>query len=100
MLSPLQRGLTDLIPMLGQIAPYGCNIENFGAVFRSVTGFGGTGTGPNGPAMEFRLTAVPPGGLQGLVGAIDSSGLTSRDGYPPPCRYLSGPYPTIGTHTG
>jgi virulence factor Mce-like protein len=100
LLGPLLRGLGDLTPMLQQIAPYGCNIENFGAVFRSVTGFGGNGTGPNGPAMEFRLSAVPPGGLQGLLGGTDTTGLTARDGYPRPCAYLAGPYPTIGAHSG
>jgi phospholipid/cholesterol/gamma-HCH transport system substrate-binding protein len=97
LLRPLLQGLRNLTPMLGQLAPYGCNIENFGAVFRSMTGFGGTGTGPHGPAMAFRLTVVPPAG-QGFFGARDTSGLTSRDGYPPPCKYLASSYPAVGTH--
>jgi phospholipid/cholesterol/gamma-HCH transport system substrate-binding protein len=95
LLAPLSHALRNLTPMLGQIAPYGCNLENFGAVFRSMTGFGGTGTGPNGPAMEFRLTVVPPG-AQGFLGATDTTGLTARDGYPPPCKYLASQYPAVG----
>jgi phospholipid/cholesterol/gamma-HCH transport system substrate-binding protein len=95
LLAPLLKGLQNLIPMVNQIAPYGCNIENMGAVFRSMTGFGGTGTGPHGPAMEFRLTVVPPGGLN-FFGAKDTTPLTKRDGYPPPCKYLASTYPSVG----
>ncbi|HEX4110776.1 MAG TPA: MlaD family protein [Solirubrobacteraceae bacterium] len=97
-LSPLGQWLSNLTPMFNQIAPYGCNIENFGAVFRSMTGFGGIGTGPNGPAASFRLTIVPPG--LGALGAIDNSGLTARDGYPPPCKYLDTTYPIAVEHSG
>lgn len=96
-LAPLSQGLARLTPMLDQIAPYGCNVENLGAVFRSMTGLGGTGTGPHGPAMAFRLTPVPPGG-QGFFGSTDTSGLTQRDGYPAPCHYLASTYPAIGVH--
>jgi phospholipid/cholesterol/gamma-HCH transport system substrate-binding protein len=100
LLAPLLAGLQNMTPMLGQLTPYGCNIENMGAVFRSMTGMGGTGTGPHGPAMAFRLTVVPPGGLGGFFGATDTSGLTARDGYPPPCKYLDTPYPILGGHSG
>jgi virulence factor Mce-like protein len=98
LLAPLLQGLQNLIPMENQIAPYGCNIENMGAVFRSMTGFGGTGTGPHGPAMEFRLTVVPPGGLN-FFGAKDTTPLTKRDGYPAPCKYLASTYPTLGARS-
>lgn len=98
LLAPLLAGLNNLTPMLGQVTPYGCNVENLGVVFRSMTGMGGTGTGPHGPAMAFRLTPVPPGGLGGLIGTTDTSGLTARDGYPAPCKYLGGTYPIVGAH--
>jgi virulence factor Mce-like protein len=93
LLAPLRQGLNNLTPIARQVTPYGCNIKNLGAVFRSMTGFGGNGTGPNGPAMEFRLTVVPGGGLSTLGGA-DPTGLTPRDGYPPPCKYLASTYPS------
>jgi phospholipid/cholesterol/gamma-HCH transport system substrate-binding protein len=90
-LSPLERGVSDLIPMLLQIGPYGCNVANLGAVFRSMTGFGGTGQGPGGPAMQFRLQSIPS---QETL-AIDTGGpsLVTRDGYPAPCKYLATTYP-------
>lgn len=93
LLAPLLQGLNNLTPIAREVTPYGCNIENLGAVFRSMTGQGGYGTGPNGPAMEFRLTVVPGGGLSTLGGA-DPTGLTPRDGYPPPCKYLASTYPS------
>jgi virulence factor Mce-like protein len=96
-LAPLGQGLDNLTTMANQVAPYGCNIINLGAVFRSMTGYGGTGEGPNGPAMAFRLMVVPSG-LGTLLGAADSSGLATRDGYPPPCKYLASTYPIIGSH--
>ncbi len=58
---------------------------------------GGTGTGPHGPAMAFRLTPVPPGG-QGFFGSTDTSGLTQRDGYPAPCHYLGEHLSRVGVH--
>ena len=42
-----------------RLGRYGCDIENFGVVFRSMTGLGGTGEGPIGPPMAFRLQADP-----------------------------------------
>lgn len=95
LLGPLGQGIGDLIPMVTQIGRYGCDIENLGAVFRSMTGFGGTGSGPGGPAMEFRLQAIPS---QETVGALTPGpSLVTRDGYPAPCKYASRPYPlTVG----
>jgi phospholipid/cholesterol/gamma-HCH transport system substrate-binding protein len=100
LLPPLQQGLSNLTPVAQLVTPYGCNVINLGAVFRSMTSFGGYGTGPLGPGMEFRLTVVP-GGSFSNVGGADPSGLTPRDGYPPPCRYVATPYaqntsPTAG----
>jgi virulence factor Mce-like protein len=90
-LDPLHQGLGDVLPMLNKIAPYGCNIENLGAVFRSMTGFGGTGEGPGGPAMEFRLQAVPSQETLGLD--TGKASLVKRDGYPAPCKYMATTYP-------
>jgi phospholipid/cholesterol/gamma-HCH transport system substrate-binding protein len=93
-LSPLQRAVDDATPMLRRVAPYGCDIANFAAVFRSMTGLGGTGDGPNGPAMSFRLTAIPSSPDE-AAGAADRSGVVVRDGYPAPCRYLDSAYPAV-----
>lgn len=91
-LSPLGQALDNLIPLLNRVGRYGCDFINFGAVFRSMTGFGGTGEGPGGPAMEFRLQAIPPSVNQ-VTGTSEQSNLVTRDGYPAPCKYLASPYP-------
>jgi hypothetical protein len=91
-LRPLDRALSDLSPMLHEIAPYGCNYENFGAVLRSMTGYGGRGTGPAGPAMAFRLQIVPSSPAV-LGGAKDVTRMEKRDGYYAPCKYLASSYP-------
>ena len=98
LLDPLIQSLQKLIPVEQQATPYGCNIINLGAVFRSMTGWGGIGTGPNGPAMEFRLTAVPGGGLSTIGGP--GLGTAPRDGYPAPCKYLASTYPQITSPLG
>jgi hypothetical protein len=90
-LGPLDQGLGDLIPMVGQIGRYGCNITNLGAVFRSMTGFGGTGEGPGGPAMQFRLQSIPSQESIAMKGS--GPNMITRDGYPAPCKYLAAPYP-------
>lgn len=93
-LEPLHETLSDANVIVDQLAPYGCDIENFGAVFRSMTGLGGFGEGPNGPAMGFRLQAVaPPAGE--VLSFKDGTGIMHRDGYPEPCKYLSRPYTSI-----
>lgn len=94
LLRPLREGFDDLEPMLREIAPYECDIKNFGAVFRSMTGFGGEAEGPNGPAMEFRLQIAPPIPTEALS-VKDTTGLLKREGYPPPCKYLAKPYPAV-----
>jgi virulence factor Mce-like protein len=94
-LEPLSSALYRLTPISRQLAPYGCNIENFGAVIRSMTGFGGSATvpgGPGGPAMAFRLEVIPAGVAQ-MLGVKDST-LIRRVGYSRPCAYMSTAYPT------
>jgi phospholipid/cholesterol/gamma-HCH transport system substrate-binding protein len=92
LLAPLRQASNNLTPMLVQIGRYGCDVENFGAVFRSMTGRGGVGSGPNGPAMEFRvqLSLLNPTQSLGLPGL---RGAGVHDTYSPPCTYLSTTYP-------
>lgn len=96
---PLAGLLDDLVVVVRKVAPYGCDITNFGAVFRSMTGLGTQaggeqGGGPNGPAMQFRLQATAPVTTEAL-GLKDTSGLVVREGYPRPCKYLAKPYTII-----
>jgi virulence factor Mce-like protein len=94
-LTPLAEMLDEVTPMVRKVAPYGCDIKNFGAVFRSMTGFGTrAGGGPNGPAMQFRLQAASPLPEEALS-LQDTSASIVRDGYPTPCKYLAKPYPII-----
>jgi len=92
-LNPFSDALSMGIPIVNQVGPYGCNIENTAAVLRSMTGYGGTGTGPDGPAMAFRLEiiAAPP---TEILGTKDYTGLIQRAGYAPPCTNLADTYPT------
>ena len=87
--------VTDLTPMSRLIGRYECDIENFGAVFRSMTGFGTrNGQGPGGPAMQFRLQAIAPVPTS-AVSLKDVTGLVRREGLPEPCKYLSKPYTIV-----
>jgi virulence factor Mce-like protein len=95
LLKPLQGTLAELRPMLDQSIPYGCDIENWGAVMRSMDGFGGvTDDGPVGPLGAFRAQAATVGAA-GSLGIDDGLGLTPRDTYPPPCKYLASEYPQL-----
>jgi phospholipid/cholesterol/gamma-HCH transport system substrate-binding protein len=99
-LPQLGQALGRATPISDQVAPYGCNIENFGSVIRSMTGFGGSANvpgGPGGPAMAFRLEVIPAS-PQELLGVKDST-LTKRVGYSRPCSYLSKTYPTSTSPT-
>jgi phospholipid/cholesterol/gamma-HCH transport system substrate-binding protein len=92
-LDPFSNALGLAIPIVDQLGPYGCNVENTAAVLRSMTGYGGTGSGPDGPAMAFRLeiVAAPP---TEILGTKDYTGLVKRVGYAPPCTNLADTYPT------
>jgi len=94
LLRPLHEAFSDLEPMLTKIGRHGCDIINTGTVFRSMTGFGGTGEGPNGAAMQFRLQAIPS---PETIGVPDTSGLVTREGYPEPCKYAATEYPQVYT---
>jgi phospholipid/cholesterol/gamma-HCH transport system substrate-binding protein len=88
----LADAIGSLRPMVDYVAPYGCDIANFGVVFRSVTGFGGVGSGPIGPLGEFRLALISPDAEEalGLPSALRT------DAYPPPCQNLGNSYPHSG----
>jgi ABC-type transporter Mla subunit MlaD len=92
-LSPVKALSDDLDPMVTLLGEYGCDIVNFGTVFRSMTGSAGTGHGPNGALKAFRLQAIAPSGSEALSLPGDNDPLRVRDPYPAPCKYLSGPYP-------
>jgi phospholipid/cholesterol/gamma-HCH transport system substrate-binding protein len=96
-LKPLFAATDDLTPMVTPLGRYGCDIVNTGTTFRSMTGFGGTGEGPNGPLMGFRLQAIAPAPEEALgIRTMDGT-LTGRDGYPAPCKYAPSVYPAAIT---
>lgn len=92
-LKPLTELSDDLDPMVTLLGRYGCDIVNFGTVFRSMTGSAGNGSGPNGSLKAFRLQAIAPSlaEVTSTDGAKDP--LFVKDAYPTPCKYLSKPYP-------
>ena len=99
-LGPVQGVLGRLGQMSDVIGPYQCDVENFGAVFRSMTGFGSRAPGgPIGPPMQFRLQAVAPS-PETVLGATETAGLFKRKGLEAPCTYLSRPYPAAVTKPG
>ncbi|WP_354700104.1 hypothetical protein DSM112329_00367 [Paraconexibacter sp. AEG42_29] len=79
----LNEAIGELTPMVRYLGPYGCDIINTGVVLRSMTGFVGTGTGPNGPSSQFRLQALA--GVE-AIGLKDTKSL--KTAYHPPCQYL------------
>jgi len=92
-LKPVTAMLGDLSPMLGQVSRYGCDIVNFAATMRSMTGYTQPGSGPHGPSQAFRLQIVLPLSTD-VVGVKDTSGFNRRDAGPvTPCTYLAKPYP-------
>jgi phospholipid/cholesterol/gamma-HCH transport system substrate-binding protein len=92
----LSSALARATPIANQVSPYGCNIENFATVIRSMTGSGSSAEpgGPDGPAMAFRLEIIPASPTE-LLGTADIGNLVQRVGYRPPCHYLSTAYPTF-----
>lgn len=96
-LRPLTQLSDDLNPMVTTLGAYGCDIVNFGTVFRSMTGSAGTGSGANGSLKAFRLQAIAPAlsEVASIDGAKDPMYVPDAD--PPPCKYLSKPYPAAIT---
>jgi ABC-type transporter Mla subunit MlaD len=92
-LAPVKALSDDLNPFVTTLGSYGCDIVNFGTVFRSMTGSAGTGSGPAGSLKAFRLQLLAPS--PGEVLSVDAANdpLFVKDAYPEPCQYLSTPYP-------
>jgi hypothetical protein len=93
LLSPLREALDDLTPVVRAVGRHKCDVTNFAAVLRSMTGFGvpGTnGTGPDGqqqtgPPQQFRLgLVISP---YEALGQRSPDGYGERDPYPVPCKY-------------
>jgi hypothetical protein len=93
-LEPITRVSEDALPILRYIAPRGCDIENFGVVMRSMTGFGGVGTGPLGPSMEFRAQLLPAPEALAAGGEFVPA---KKAAYATPCTYVSKPYPYVSS---
>ena len=95
-LPKLDTALAALTPAIKEIGEHGCDVINTGITLRSMTGFVGTGTGPNGPSSQFRLQAVA--GPESL-GIKDPLGVV--DPYPEPCTTLGRSFDvTPGTGLG
>ncbi len=84
-LPPLRQALRNVAPILVYTGPRGCDIENFGVTLRSMTGFGGVGSGPLGPPMEFRAQMVAGPEALSQLGSVTA---TEHDAYAAPCKYV------------
>ncbi len=96
-LPPLRDALTRLAPMLVTTGQHGCDLENLGVTLRSMTGFGGTGTGPLGPPMEFRAQ------IAGGPEALDQFGTSTdlrHEAYAPPCTHDDRPASVASVRKG
>lgn len=105
-LRPVADAVTDLVPLARRVGEYGCDIVNFGAVFRSMTGV--AVPGKDGPAGYFRLYAAPSP-LESAGLNAEGSATTNYDPFPEPCKFtgprstqsfLGGPAPTAQRRTG
>ena len=83
----IDGALTPLSPIARYVGRYECDIVNTGIVLRSMTGFVGQGTGPNGPSSQFRLQVAA-----GLEALGIKEGVQKRDAYYEPCTYLGRHY--------
>lgn len=92
----LKAGIDLIRSFMKEVGDYRCDVENAGAVLRSMTGFGQSGSGPLGPAMAFRLQVVAPGPGE-LLGIKDNTSIFKRSADEAPCRYLSTPYPQLAS---
>lgn len=92
-LRPLKQPLDDLLRPVAVLGAHGCDIANFGQVWRSFLGFGIARGGPIGPLGEIRSSALV---RMPYAEAGDAARLpeewTDHTIYPEPCEYLSKPY--------
>ena len=89
-----KAGIDTARPILETVGKHACDVRDAAATIRSFTGFGQAGSGPNGPAMGFRLQAIIPSGLEAV--GVQEDTLLTRDSYEEPCKYLLKPYPQGG----
>lgn len=95
-LKPVGEALDSLLPLNKRVGDYHCDIANFGAVFRSMTGFSSPGAQGDsqhrqgGGAGQFRLQVTPsPDELLSLESSGAADSLAPRDPYPEPCKYVT-----------
>lgn len=95
-LQPLGEALDLLLPLNKRVGDHHCDIANFGAVFRSMTGFSSPGTQGDsqhrqgGGAGQFRLQVTPsPDEDLSLESSGAADSLAARDPYPEPCKYVT-----------
>jgi hypothetical protein len=99
-LDPVMRMMALATPTLQTAGRYGCDIKNFAATMRSMTGFTQPGAdGPAGPPQAFRLQAIIPLSTD-VFGVKDSTGELTRDAVSPPCRYPPTPYTQLSSLAG
>lgn len=89
LLPRLEETFGELSPILKHVGKHGCDVINSGIVLRSMTGFVGTGEGPNGPSSGFRLQAATGSEALGIKEQAQV-----RDAYYAPCSYLGREYQT------
>lgn len=98
-LGPLDDLLDEASPTLRQVARYSCDVKNFAATMRSMTGYTQPGTGPLGSAQAFRLQLVAPVSVDAF-GVKDRAPRNKRDQVVAPCTFLAKPYPQFNGGTG
>lgn len=84
-LTPTSQALNALDPLLNRLGQYRCDVVNFAAVFRSMTGF--ASPGPNGPNGQFRLQVIPSPVENFDTGSQLAPKLVHFDPYPAPCEF-------------
>jgi virulence factor Mce-like protein len=99
-LQPLRQTLTQLASPIALLGRHACDIENFGANWRSFLGFGAPGGGVIGPLHSIRIEVIAGPESFGGEGPALKTGLVRRDPYPEPCRYSPGPVYTNTNITG
>jgi len=95
-LQPTGEALDLLLPLNKRVGDHHCDIANFGAVFRSMTGFSSPGMkgdsqhSEGGGAGQFRLQVTPsPDEVLGIQSSGAEGSLALRDPYAEPCKYVT-----------
>jgi len=89
-LPQLRRAFDDVIPLNKEVGEHACDIEHYGAVFRSMLGL--VSHGPDGREQgQFRFTLVP---TPDAVNNKANEDPVTFDPYPEPCKF-TGPRSTV-----